>query len=94
MKLLYRILQLLQGSHLGNSSLKTLKLDWATFHSATFQLKCLDFQSNQFKKLSPVLSLFYNGLWKEITITNKTARLTLTFDQDLLEGKRFQTFIL
>ena len=28
---LYGILQLLQGSHLDNFSLKTLKLDWAAF---------------------------------------------------------------
>ena len=43
---LYGILQLLQDSHLDNFSLKTLKLDWVAFHSATFQLRCLDFQSN------------------------------------------------
>jgi len=35
--------QLLQGSYLDNFPLKFLKLDWLTFHSATFQLKCLDF---------------------------------------------------
>ena len=56
------ILQLLQGSHLDNFPLKTLKLDWVAFHSATFQLRCLDFQSNQYKKLVPFLSRFYNGL--------------------------------
>ena len=49
---LYGILQLLQGSHLDNFSLKTLKLDWVAFHSATFQLRCLDFQSTQYKKNS------------------------------------------
>ena len=43
---LYGILQLLQGSHLDNFPLKTLKLGWVAFHSLTFQLKCLDFQSN------------------------------------------------
>ena len=43
---LYGILKLLQGSHLDNFSLKTLKLSWVAFHSLTFQLKCLDFQSN------------------------------------------------
>ena len=59
---LYGILQLLQGSHLDNFSLKTLKLGWVAFHSRTFQLKCLDFQSNQYKKLAPVLSRFCNGL--------------------------------
>ena len=36
--------------------LKTLKLDWVAFHSVTIQLKCLDFQSNQYKKLTPVPS--------------------------------------
>ena len=41
------ILQLLQGSHLNNFPLKTLKLGWVAFHSVTFQLKYLDFQSNQ-----------------------------------------------
>ena len=59
---LYGILQLLQGSHLDNFSLKTLKLGWVAFHPRTFQLKCLDFQSNQYKKLAPVLSRFCNGL--------------------------------
>jgi len=63
---LYGILQLLQGSHLDNFPPKTLKLDRVAFHSVTFQLKCLDFQSNQYKKLVPVLSRFCNGLltWK------------------------------
>ena len=55
-------LQLLQGSHLDNFPLKTLKLDWVAFHSVTFHLKCSDFQSNQYKKLVPVFSRFCNGL--------------------------------
>ena len=63
---LYGILQLLQGSHLDNFSLKTLKLGWVAFHPRTFQLKCLDFQSNQYKKLAPVLSRFCNGLWENL----------------------------
>ena len=61
---LYGILQLLRVSHLNNFLLKTLKLDWVAVHSVTFQLKCLDFQSNQYKKLVPVLSHFCDGLWK------------------------------
>ena len=61
---LYGILQLLRFSHLNNFQLKTLKLGWVAFHSVTFQLKCLDFQSNQYKKLVPVLSRFCNGLCK------------------------------
>ena len=58
----YGILQLVQGSHLDNFPLKTLKLGWVAFHSLTFQLKwkCLDFQSNQYKKLAPLLSRFCN----------------------------------
>ena len=40
--ILYRILQLLQGSRLDSFPLKTLKLGWVAFHSLTFQLKCLD----------------------------------------------------
>jgi len=60
---LHGILQLLQGSHLDNFLLKTLKLDWAAFHSVTFQMKCLDFQSNQYKKPVPVLSHFCIGLF-------------------------------
>ena len=60
---LYGILQLLQGSHLNNFPLKTLKLGWVAFHSVAFQLKCLDVQSNQCKELVPVLSLFCNRLW-------------------------------
>ena len=58
----YGILQLLQDSHSDNFSLKTLKLGWVAFQSLHFQLKCLDFQSNQYKKLAPVLSRFCNGL--------------------------------
>ena len=34
---LYGILQLLQGSHLNNFPLKTLKLSRVAFHSLTFQ---------------------------------------------------------
>ena len=45
---LYGILQLLQGSHLDNFLLKTLKLGWVAFHSLPFQLKCLDYQSNRY----------------------------------------------
>ena len=37
---LYGILQLLQGSHLDNFPLKTLKFGWVAFHSVTFQLNC------------------------------------------------------
>ena len=58
---LYGILQLLQGSHWDNFSLKTLKLGWVAFHPRKVQLKCLDFLSNQYKKLAPVLSRFCNG---------------------------------
>ena len=72
---LYGILQLLRFSHLNNFQLKTLKLGWVAFHSVTFQLKCLDFQSNQYKKLVPVLSRFCNGLW---------ARTSLIFDIGLI----------
>ena len=61
-KALYGILQLLRGSHLNNFILKTLKLGWVAFHSVTFQLKCLDFQSNQYKKLVLVPSRFCNWL--------------------------------
>ena len=35
---LYGILQFLQGSHLDNFLLKTLKLDWVAFHSVTWAL--------------------------------------------------------
>ena len=59
---LYGILELLRGSHLNSFPLKTLKLGWAAFHSVKFQLKCLDFQSNQHKKLVPVFSRFRNWL--------------------------------
>ena len=59
---LYGILQLLKGSHLDNFPLKALKLGWVAFHSSRFQMKCLDFQSNQLEKLAPVLSHFCNGL--------------------------------
>ena len=49
---------ILQGSHLNNFPLKTLKLGLVSSHSVTFQLKYLDFLSNQYKKLVPVLSRF------------------------------------
>ena len=60
------LLQLLQGSHPDNFPLKTLKLGWVAFHSLTFQLKCLDFQCNQYKKLAPVLT-FLQWLLRLIT---------------------------
>ena len=47
LKGLHGTLQLLQGSHLDNFQPKILKLNWVAFHSVKFQLKCLDFQSNQ-----------------------------------------------
>ena len=56
LKGLYGILQLLQGSCLDNFLLKTLKL---AFHSVTFQLKCLAFQSNQSSQSSHVLAMGY-----------------------------------
>ena len=59
---LYGILQLFHGFHLNNFPQKILKLGWVAFHSETFQLKCLVFQSNQYKKLIPVHSRFCNGL--------------------------------
>ena len=59
---LYGILQLLQGYHLDNFPLKTLKLGRVPFHSLTCQFQCLDFQSDQYKKLAPVPSRFCNGL--------------------------------
>ena len=59
---LYGILQLLQGSHFDNFQQKTLKLGRVAFHSVTCQFQCLDFQSNQYKKLAPVPSHFCNGL--------------------------------
>ena len=61
---LYGILQLLGGS---NFPLKTFKIVWVTFHSVTFQLKCLDFQSNQYNKLVPVLSRLCEGLYPNIS---------------------------
>ena len=68
---LYGILQLLQGSHLHNFPLKTLKLGQIAFHSLTFQLKCLDFQSNQYKKLDQVLSRFCNALLLPCTLESR-----------------------
>ena len=68
---LCRILQLLRGSHLNNFPLKSLKLGWVAFHSVTFQLKCLDLQSNQYKKLVTVLSHYCNGLCSVLLSTLK-----------------------
>ena len=39
-KVLYGILQLLEGTHLDNIPLKTLKLGWVAFNSITFPLEC------------------------------------------------------
>ena len=63
-----------QGSHSDNFPLKTLTLGWvaSASHSLTFQLKCLDFQSNQYKKLAPVLSSFCNGLCITISLQKCT----------------------
>ena len=60
---LYGILQLLRGSHLNNFPLETLKLGWVVFHSVTFQLKCLAFQSNQYEKPVPAPFRFCNWLY-------------------------------
>ena len=50
-------------TNLNNFPLKTLKLGRVAFHSVTLLLfKCLDFQSNQYKKLVLVLSRFCNCL--------------------------------
>ena len=68
---LYGILQPLGGSHLNNFPLKTFTLGWIYFHSATFQLKCLDFRSTQYKKLVLVLSRFCNRLLHRRARQNK-----------------------
>ena len=53
---LYGILQLLQGSA------ETLKLGWITY--SEFQLKCLDFPSNQYRKHAQSSHVsFSNGLY-------------------------------
>ena len=36
-----------------NFPLKTRQFGWVAFHSLTFQLKCLDFRSNQYNKTRP-----------------------------------------
>ena len=66
---LYGILQLLRGSHLNGFLLKTLKLGWVAFQTVTFQLKGLDFQSNQYEKIDPVLSRFCNGPYLSHDVT-------------------------
>ena len=74
------------------------------FHSVTFQLKCQDFQSNQYKKLVPVLSRFCNGLYDREHPNRPT--LTRAFQNYLrpgsnavlhlsrIEGKREKPFVL
>ena len=59
---LYGILQTLRGCHLKRSLQRTLKLGQIAFHALKFQLRCLNSQSNQCKKLVPVLSRFCNWL--------------------------------
>ena len=77
---LYGSLQLLRGSQLNNFPLKTLKLGWVAFYSVKFQLKCLDFQCNKYKKLVPVLSRFCNWLF-EASVMVKRAVLKYTARQ-------------
>ena len=72
---------ILQGSHLDNFRLKTLKRSWVAFHSLTFQLKCLDLQSNQYKKLAPVLSRFCNGLWPKGSRINEVQLFNVKFNR-------------
>ena len=57
---LYRIVQLLRGSHLNNFLLKTLKtwLDNFLFVNTAVEM-FIDFQFYQCKKLTQVLSRFY-----------------------------------
>ena len=72
-----------------NFQLKTLKIGSGAFHSLKFQLKCLDFQCNQYKKLTPVLSRFCNGLYglPKIHIANTPLRpivsCVITYAYDL-----------
>ena len=55
-----------------NFPLKSLKLDWVTLHSLTFQLH---FQSNQYEKLAPVLSRLCNSY----TCVTEIAQIYLLF---------------
>ena len=87
---LYGILQLLRGSHLNNFRLKALKVGWVAFYSIAFQLKCLDFQSDQYKKLVPVLSRFCNWQFSVIVFQLFTVYATTLFPiVDLYLGKYF-----
>ena len=90
---LYGILQLLRLSHLNNFPLKTLKLGWVAFHSVTFQLKCLDFQSNQYKKLVPVLSRFCNGLCTFSTFMNHGRLTMLHVNLGLTDTENLSSFL-
>ena len=56
---LHGILQLLQGSHLNNFPLQSLKLGWVhvAFHSVAFS-----WNVSIYKKLVPIFSHFSNGL--------------------------------
>ena len=90
---LYGILLLLRGSHLNTFPLKTLKLGWVAFHSLTFQLKCLGFRSNQYKKLVPVLSRFCNGLGRRCTASVSAVAITV-IRVDFCRQMRFPAFNL
>ena len=50
---LYGILQLLQGSHLDNFLLKTLKIGWVAFHSLTFQSEMFRFSIKAISETRP-----------------------------------------
>ena len=62
-------LQLFQGFHFwDNFPLKTLKLARVALHSIQFYLRCLDFQSHQYKKLVPAwpCHVFAMGYWNNL----------------------------
>ena len=68
---LYGVLQLLRFSHLNNFKLKTLKLGRVAFHSVTFQLECLDFQSDhniRNSSQSSHVSAMANSFWPEFSV--------------------------
>ena len=84
---LYGILQLFQGSHLDNFSLKTLKLGWVAFHPRTFQLKCLDFQCNQYKKLARALTFLQWAMGMLLILQGQISFILLTIKR-IIKVKR------
>ena len=88
------ILQLLQGFHLDNFPVKTLKLGLVAFHSLTFQLKCWNFQSNQLNNLVLYSVLFHFGhICRQIQCAVYILYSKISIDPGILKIRHSHRFV-